>query len=166
MIRRNSLLVVAIAFLAVFAVLQGLIRAAEMAGFLDPLMMATAAGAAGLVRLVGLPVTLAGRQLLLASRTLQIDLDCTAITIGALYAALVVAYPLSARTRLLALAVGLPTIALANMMRLLGVAAASEYLSPGVFLFLHDYLFKVAMILVVMGLWAAWLQIARGHAKA
>jgi exosortase/archaeosortase family protein len=164
MFRRNSLVVVAVFFVAVFGVLQGFIRIAEAAGFLDPLMPATAAAAAALVRLAGIPVSLVGRELFLSTRTLLIDLDCTALTIAALYTALVVAYPLSVRTRLLALAIGLPTILLANLIRLLGVAVASEHLSPWMFAFAHDYLFKVAMMLVVVGLWATWLQIARGHA--
>ncbi len=76
-----------------------------------------------------------------------------------------IAYPLSVRTRLLALAVGLPVIAVANMLRLLGVAVASEHLNAATFAFAHDYLFKIAMVLVVVALWVSWLEAARGHAS-
>ncbi|MDY0088322.1 MAG: exosortase/archaeosortase family protein [Coriobacteriia bacterium] len=79
--------------------------------------------------------------------------------------AVIVAYPLSVKTRGLALVVGIPVIAVANMVRLVGGALASQYLSSSMFDFLHDYLFKVAMILVVVVLWAVWLQMARVHAS-
>ena len=61
------------------------------------------------------------------------------------------------------LAVGLPIIALANLLRLVAAAYASEHLNAATFTFTHDYLFKVGMILVVVALWASWLQMAGGH---
>jgi len=129
------------------------------------LMNGTAQVAAVLVRGVGIPVTVVGNQMALASRILQIDVDCTALAIAAVYVALVVAYPLAVRTKMLALVVGIPVIAVTNLLRLVAVAVASEHLSPALFSFVHDYLFKVVMVLVVVGLWAAWLEIARSHAE-
>jgi len=162
---RNSLTVVTLTFVLVFALFESLIWAAAMSGRLDWLMELTARAAAVLIHGVGIPATLLGNQILLTSRILQIDLDCTALPIAALYSALVIAYPLPIRMRLLALGVGLPVIAVANLLRLLGVAFASEYLSPDVFIFAHEYLFKIVMVFVVVALWAVWLQIARGHAQ-
>lgn len=163
--RRGSLAVVAVAFILVFTVFQASIVLAETTGRMGWLMDSTAKAAGLLIDAVGIPATVLGNRILLATSTLQIDIDCTGIAIAALYSALVIAYPLAARTRLLALAVGIPVIAIVNLLRLLGVAVAVEHLSPTAFGFVHDYLFKVAMMLVVVGLWAAWLQIARGHAK-
>ena len=152
-------------FVLGFALLQVAILVLSVQGRLDWLMNANAVVTAAIVGLLDIPVTLQGTQLVMTNHILQIDLECTGITIAALYAALIVAYPLSIRTRLLALAVGLPVLAIVNVVRLVGVALASEYLSPDLFFFAHDYLFRVVMILAVVALWVAWLQVARTHAS-
>lgn len=162
--RRKSLAAILAVFVISFALLQALAYLAASNGYLDGLMGTTARAAQLLIASAGIPVTLAGNQLVLTNHILQIDPDCTGINIAALYAALVTAYPLSALTRMLALVVGLPVIAVANLLRLLAVGLASEYLSAAAFTFVHDYLFQVAMMLVVVGLWAMWLQMARAHA--
>jgi len=161
---RGSLTTIAVIFVLVFALSQWLVVVLEGAGRFDWLMNGTAALLATFVEWLGIPVTCTGKLLYITNHTLAIDLDCTGLTIAALYASLIIAYPLSVRTRLIALAVGLPLIAVANMFRLVAVALASEYLDPGVFDFVHDYLFNVFMILVVVALWASSLQIARNHA--
>lgn len=162
---RNSLAVIAVFFLVVFALSQVAIYLLEVSGHLDWLMTGTATITAFFVDSLGIPVVLSGKQLLLANHILQIDLDCTGLTIASLYVALVIAYPLSARNRFLAIAAGLPVIVIANFARLIGVAFASEYLEASRFKFVHDYLFMVFMMLVVIGLWATWLQIARTRAS-
>jgi exosortase/archaeosortase family protein len=164
-IRRNALVVVAVSFILVFLVFESVIWAAAVTGRLDWLMAWNTQAAAVLIKAVGIPLTVAGNQIVLASRILRIDLDCTALPIAALYSALVIVYPLPIRSRLLALAVGLPVIAVANLLRLLGVAVASESMSPSVFIFAHEYLFKIVMVLVVVALWVGWLQMAQGNAK-
>lgn len=163
--RRGSLVAVTLVFVLVFTVFESAIWAVESAGGLLALMDLTTRAAGLLIGWVGIHATLSGNQIFLATRVLEIDVDCTAISIAALYAALVIAYPLSIRTRLLALAVGVPVIAVVNLLRLVAVAVASEHLNPVAFSFAHDYLFKVAMVLVVVALWASWLQIARDNAK-
>lgn len=163
-LNRSSLPVIAAIFVLTFAAAQVAIILLFERGHLQWLIDATAAATATLISLAGIPFTRAGDELIMTNHVLKIVLDCTGLSIAALYISLVVAYPLSTRTRTLAVVVGLPVIAVANMARLLGVAFASEYLSPGVFQFVHDYLFMVFMMLVVVGLWAAWLQMARAHA--
>jgi exosortase/archaeosortase family protein len=164
-VRRGSLTAVALVFVVVFAVLESIIWAMVANQSIVPLMLWTTQAAAFLIRLVGIPATVSVNQIFIASRTLEIDLDCTAISIVALYSALVIAYPLPIRSRLLALAVGIPVILVANLLRLVAVAVASEHLSQSAFYFAHDYLFKVAMVLVVVALWASWLQLGRDNAK-
>jgi exosortase/archaeosortase family protein len=164
-LRRNSLVTTSVVFLLVFTVLEGAIWVVTATGGLDSLMKLTARVAGQLTVFIGIPATVVGKDILLSRHTLRIDPDCTAIAIVALYSALVIAYPLSARTRALALLVGIPVILVANILRLIAVAVASEYLGQAAFAFAHDYLFKVVMILVVVALWATWLQIARGNAK-
>lgn len=162
---RGSLAVIAIVFAVVFLLLLGLSLALEFRGYMDWLMEGNAAILKTIVSWLGIPATRVGRDVYLQNHTLSVAYDCTAITIMALYTAVIVAYPLSAKTRGLALAVGIPVIAVANIVRLVGGALASQYLSSSMFDFLHDYLFKVAMILVVVVLWAVWLQMARTHAS-
>ena len=105
-----------------------------------------------------------GPMIFLSSRTLSIDLACTAIHIAALYSALVLAYPVSVRTRLLGVAVGVPIILAANVARLVAGAHLAHAM-PGAFDFVHDYLFQVGMILLTVGLWLGWLAYARHHAR-
>ena len=164
-VRRDSLTVVTILFLAIFGVFEFAILGAGLLGYLEPLMNFTAEVAGWLIDLIGIPTIVVGNQIYIASRILQIDIDCTALAITALYTAFVIAYPLGARIRALALLLGIPVIAIANQLRLIGVAVASEQLSQSTFVFVHDYLFKIVMIFVVVALWATVLQIARGNAK-
>lgn len=152
-------------FVVVFGLSQWLFFALELHGHLDWLMGGNAAVLNSIMNALGIPATLEGTLVHLQNHTLQISIDCTGITIASLYAAVIIAYPLSLRTRGLALVVGLPVIAIANIVRLIGVALTSQYLSAEVFQFAHDYFFKVFMLLVVIGLWIAWLQFARVHAK-
>jgi exosortase/archaeosortase family protein len=163
-VRGNSLVRVAIVFVVVFAAIEAVIWGAVATGSLYPLMETTSKVTAVLIAWIGIPVSRDGIQLLLSTRILSIDVDCTAIQLIALYTALLIAYPVSNRMRLLGLAVGVPAILLANLVRLLGVALASEHLSPSVFAFVHDFLFKVVMVLVLVGLWGWWVQMARRNA--
>ncbi|MDR3686258.1 MAG: archaeosortase/exosortase family protein [Coriobacteriia bacterium] len=159
-----SLVRLAVVFACVFALFEAAIWGATATGHLYPLMEITAKTTAGLLSVVGIPVARNGIQLMLSTRILEIDLDCTALQLVALYAALVIAYPLSVRVKLVGLAVGVPAILVANLLRLLGVALAAEHLGPALFAFVHDFLFKVVMVLVIVALWGWWLQMARRNA--
>ena len=164
-IRRGSLTAMALVFVLVFAAFESIIWAMVANEWLVPLMVWTAQAAAFLIRLVGISATVSSIQIFIPSRILEIDLECTAVSIVALYSALVIAYPHPVKSRLLALAVGIPVILVANLLRLVAVAVASEHLSPSAFYFAHDYLFKVLMVFVVVALWASWLQWARNDAQ-
>jgi exosortase/archaeosortase family protein len=155
---RDSLLVQALIFVAVFGALEAVIWYLGVNNQLTWLLEGTAQVTARLVGLMGIPVTLNGIQLTLPRHILEIDIDCTAIQLAAVYVALVFARAASAKSRLVALGVGLPAIFVANQLRLLGVALASENLPESTFLFVHDYLFKVVMVLVIGALWLWWMQ--------
>ena len=162
-----SLIRVAVVFVALYGVLMALMwtAAASLDAF-QPLMMAGAKGTAGFLRLFGVQNSLEGRDIVLSSRILRIDLDCTAMPIALMYLSLVVAYPLRLRDKLSALLVGLPVVFAANAVRLVAVGILSEVLGDGAFSFAHDYLFKVFMVAVVIVLWGIYLQRARRHARA
>jgi exosortase/archaeosortase family protein len=160
------LLRVGLVFVITFAILNGLLLFVWNTRAFYGVRTATALIANGLINASGVPATRLGTRIYLSSRVLEIDGDCTALLVLAVYGSLVVAYPVLLRTKAVGLLVGLPALLVLNQVRLVAVAHASELLSGGAFSFVHDYLFKVFMIAGVVGLWAWWLAYARRRARA
>lgn len=160
-----GLLKVSLRFFVIFAILQTALWFLWYRGSLDPWLEWNARITGACSNIIGVPATVAGNEVFLATRILRIDFDCTGIPLMLVYAALVLAYPLRTKRKLIGMAVGLPVLALANMLRLITVAELSGPLDDGVFLFVHDYLFKVCMTAVVIALWAVYLVSARRHAS-
>jgi exosortase/archaeosortase family protein len=86
------------------------------------------------------------------------------VTLLVVYLALIFAYPVSTRMRILAIVIGVPFLMVANIARIVAVAVASELLTGRSFYMVHDYLFELAMVFVVMMMWAVWLSLARNNA--
>ena len=160
----RTLVKVAVAFAVIYAVLHATLYALTYWGYLEPVMKLTADITGACSNATGLTATVQGNDVVLASRILRIDPDCTGITLMIMYSALVLAYPLSTKRKLLGLVIGIPVIAAANLARLFAVAQLSGVLSDNVFFFVHDYLFKVLMVAVVIVLWALYLASARRRA--
>jgi len=152
-------------FAVIYAVLHASLYAITYWGYLEPVMTLTADITGACSNATGLTATVQGNDVVLASRILRIDPDCTGITLMIMYAALVLAYPLSTKRKLLGLVIGIPVIAAANLARLFAVAQLSGVLSDNVFFFVHDYLFKIVMIAVIIAAWAVYLTSARRHAS-
>jgi exosortase/archaeosortase family protein len=152
---------VALIAVATFTVLAGFLFIAVNKGWLTPWMVSLAAQVSWWLDLFGVQHTLAGTDIMLATRTLRITMDCTAAYIMAIYIALIVAYPFTVRLKAAALLIGLPAIYVANLLRLVVIGVISDHASPWVFTVVHDYLFEVAMVVVVLVLWATWLDFAR-----
>jgi len=155
---------VAIAFVVLYAVFQSLVWFLIYRNALGPLLTTTAHIAGALFNITGVPAKVLDNEILLTSRTLRIDPDCTGVSLMALYAALVLAYPFTVRRRVIGLLAGLPALLVANMVRLDFVAQASQRLDERGFAFVHDYLFQIVMVGVVIGLWAVYLVSARRNA--
>lgn len=128
------------------------------------LRLLTAQASTALITLTGETATLSGTLIRLPNRTLAIDFACTGLMIAAMYCALVLAYPIKPHYRLLGVAIGVPTLLVANLIRIVTVAHVSVS-APGAFAFVHDYLFQVGMVLVAAVLWAAWLSLGRRYAR-
>jgi exosortase/archaeosortase family protein len=158
----RSLLKVALRFAAYFLLFDVAIVAVDLFGGWRPMLQAWASVSAGIARLLGVHLVLAGTQIGIGTRTLSIDLPCSAIFIAALFISLVLAYPVSWKARLLGLAIGLPAILLANVLRLVAVEVV-QATAPAAFPFVHDYLFEVGMVFVTLAAWAYWLSLARRH---
>ncbi len=155
---------VAVTFFIIYAVLQAALWALVYRGYFDPVMEWTAVVTGACSVATGVPATVAGNEVALQSRILRIDADCTGVTLMMIYTALVLAYPLGWRNRLIGLAFGIAAIFVANLIRLVTVAQLSGPLKDRAFLFVHDYLFKIVMMAIVIAAWALYLAYARRHA--
>lgn len=160
-----GILKVALWFFLIYAVLQAGMLMMASRGVLNPVIEATANFTGACSTLTGVPAAVAGNEVTLPTRILRIDLDCTGASLMLVYTALVLAYPLSIRRRLAGLAIGLPIIAIANLLRLAAVTQLSGPLGARQFRFVHDYLFEVAMVAVVIVLWGLYLVAARRSAS-
>jgi len=160
----RTLIKVAVLFFVIFAVLQTALWGLTYKGYFDPVMGLTADMTGACANATGVPATVSVNDVVLESRILRIDPDCTGVTLMMVYAALVLAYPLGVKRKLIGLAIGIPAIFVANMIRLLAVAQLSGPLEDRTFFFVHDYLFKVVMMAVVIVAWAVYLASARRHA--
>jgi exosortase/archaeosortase family protein len=156
-----ALIRIALVFAGVYALLQATLWYVGSLGWLEPTLTVTAGITGALSNLTGVPATVIGNEVHLSSRILRMDPACTAIPLAILYTALVLAYPLSMWKRTIGTLVGLLLLFLANFVRLTAVAQLSAPLADDTFMFVHDYLFMIAMIAVVIGLWAAYLAWAR-----
>lgn len=150
-------------FAAYFAVLTALVLFLDSRGMLRWLQDVTTVVSEAAVSVLGIGASRTGTLIHLPQRTLAIDLACTAIFIVALYVALVMSYPVPWRVRLVGIAAGVVLIAVANVLRIVAAAVVSQ-IAPSAFMFVHDYLFQVGMILITVAAWAAWLLYLRRYA--
>ena len=160
-----KLIRVAVTFFIIYAVLQAALWALVYRGYFDPVMEWTAVVTGACSVATGVPATVAGDEVALQSRILRIDADCTGVTLMMIYAALVLAYPLGWKNKLVGLTFGIAAIFVTNLIRLIAVAQLSAPLADRAFLFVHDYLFKIVMMAVVISAWALYLAYARRHAS-
>lgn len=158
---RNSVRRVAVTFVLILAVLLPLALFSGGWSGWDPVTRTVAATAGACARFLGIDATVDGSVIRLPSRSLSVDPQCTAVDLLAVYAAIVLAYPLPWKKRLMGLALGVVVLQAANLGRLVGVAWASELLTDRPFYFIHDYLFEFGMVFVALMAWAVWLSLAR-----
>jgi exosortase/archaeosortase family protein len=165
MVRSDRTLVwVAVRFAAYFLLFDTLIIGIDLLGGWHTMLLWWTAVSAGIAHGFGIGGIQDGTRITIGSRVLSVDLACSAIFIVALFVALVLAYPVSAKTRLLGVALGVPVILAANLVRLVAAQAVQAW-APGAFTFLHEYLFQVGMVFVTMAAWAVWLSVARRNAR-
>lgn len=133
-------------------------------GALRPLVWVYVRATAALAELMGVPATVDGAGVRLPTRMLTIDMECTGVYLFAAYVALVFASRRTVMDRLIGITVGIPGLALANLIRLALVIQASEHIGESAFLFVHDYLFQVLFVAAVVAIWAAWASRSASHA--
>jgi len=88
--------------------------------------------------------------------------DCTAWKTMLFLAALIVAVPAVAwKRRLVGVALGLPALWLLNLARNVSVVLIERTWGYGTAMAVHDWLWKLGMVLAVLALWLAWWRWAR-----
>lgn len=158
---------VSVAFAANIAIRMLLLLSVVAAPSLLPLsamaafQSATTGAAAPVISAIGISVAhVPPHDLLLTNHTFRIDLECTALRIMLLFGMTVAVTPVKPKRRVQGLLIGIPAIAAANLIRLLGLAGVSE-MWPEYFHVLHTYTFQAFMILFTGGAWALWLSASR-----
>lgn len=155
--KRNKLFFSALLFLGYFAFFQFVVYRLFFLGYLDYLLRYTTLSSAWLIKAIGIQAHVSANKIFLASRTLIIDLECTAVFIAVLYISFVLAYPAKAVRKLTGIAVGVSAIFIANVLRIGLIAVVSERF-PRYFDYLHDYVWQVAFILMTALLWIMWVS--------
>lgn len=146
----------ALVFLGLFAAFEATAEILYVVGAFALPTQWTAWLTCTLARATGVPAVLGDAEVYLANHTLVIQGECLGIFLIAAYAALVLASFAAWREKAVGLGIGTAVILTANVARLLIVAQTSEH-APRVFTFLHDYVYQVFMVLLVVGTWAWWL---------
>ncbi len=159
------LIKVALTFLAVFVFLDTIVVLLGNALFLEPLGVWMTSATAAALRLLGIETIVEGKRFSVGEVVLSMDGACLALNLKAMYVALVVAYPVEVRKKLVGVAFGLPVIFVANYIRLILTGVAADSLSRSAFTFAHDYMFMIFMVFVVLLVWVAWLEWVRRHAR-
>ncbi|MBI4517471.1 MAG: hypothetical protein HY699_16835 [Deltaproteobacteria bacterium] len=131
---------------------------------LEPLQAAIAAGAALGARALGTRVQAVGEVIAIgAEAELVINHECTGVFFLVIWAAFVLAYPASARQRLLGVAAGVAIIEAVNVARLATLAAIGARW-PALFTYFHEYLWQGAFVLLIALLAVAWRErVERQH---
>jgi len=158
-----TVLAVGLKFFVYLMVFTAVLTPIDTSGGLQAVMLATARASTALITLTGLQATQTGALIHLSNRILAIDTACTAVYLVAMFSARILAYPLKWTSRLLGVLAGAIVILGVNLVRIVAVAHVSIGASAR-FDFIHDYLFQVGMMLVVVMLWATWLKLARRYA--
>lgn len=128
------------------------------------LVVATTKVSVWIIGLVGIKTHVVRNTIGLSNRTLLINLECTAIYLMILFASFVIVYPASWPRKMLGLALGIPSIFVANIIRLLLTSCVAEY-KPQFFTYFHDYMWQVGFILLVVVLWVLWIEKIVGYER-
>ncbi len=107
--------------------------------------------------LIGIKNTVNGEDVLLSGFSLRIVEECTAIFASLIYVSCVLAYPANIKSKLMGIGFGIPIIQVVNLIRLVILSLTGIYY-PGIFEFVHTYVWQSIFIIFVIGVWLVWLE--------
>jgi archaeosortase B (VPXXXP-CTERM-specific) len=118
----------------------------------------TAAILGFLLRIFGMDIVVSGNDVTIAGHiTLNIVDECTAMFGSIVYISCVLAYPADAKKKAIGIVLGIPCLYLINMVRLV-ILAFVVVLNPGIFEFVHTYLWQTIFIVFVIVIWLVWVD--------
>lgn len=148
-------------FLVSFAVLFWLLMGThgeETQWNLEDLMTRGVVWVSGqILALLGVAVQVDGAILRTSRFGVQVLSGCNGMEAIVMYAAAVLAYPVSWRARGIALLVGMPAIQVVNIARILGLLLVGQYW-PTFFHDAHVFVAQGVMICMVAALWFWWID--------
>jgi exosortase/archaeosortase family protein len=118
---------------------------------------ATVGSVAAALRLGTLHPRISGTTIILGDDALIIIPECTPLMPVLLLAIAMAAYPAPGRWKLAGIAAGIVALWIFNIIRMLALFATLVWW-PGSFKFMHVYLWQSITLLVVSGLFMAWLR--------
>lgn len=118
---------------------------------------ATASLLGFLLRIFGMDVIVNGNNVILDGFALKIIEECTAMFGSIVYVSCTLAYPANIRKKLIGIALGIPCLYAINMVRLI-VLAFVGLSNPGMFEYVHTYLWQTIFIVFVIVIWLIWVD--------
>ncbi len=107
--------------------------------------------------LLGISAIVQGEDILLEGFALRIVEECTAVFATLIYISCVLAYPASLKNKLVGIGFGIPVIQVINFARLIVLSIVGIYY-PGIFEFVHTYIWQSIFIIFVIAIWLFWLE--------
>ncbi|MBJ6802492.1 archaeosortase/exosortase family protein [Geomonas propionica] len=101
--------------------------------------------------------TVTGYSISLKNDTWLVTQECTAVNVLILFASFVLAYTASPRSKILALAAGIPFIVAANLTRLVTLGLLTDVF-PNSAHFFHDFVWETVFVLLVIAMWLTWIK--------
>ncbi len=99
-----------------------------------------------------------GKMLTFHGFSVSIIEECIGVYEMLIFAAGVLAFPASARSRALGLLMGLPLLYAINVARILMLVVVGHF-APEYFDFMHLYFWQATLILMITGVWLLWLYV-------
>ena len=127
-------------------------------GSLSILKNLTACILGAILSLSGADVVVNGEVVSINGFTLEIIDECTAVFSSIVYCACVLAYPTTLKNKGMGIAFGVPSLYALNIFRLIVLAlVGSSY--PGMFEFVHVYLWQASFIIFVVVIFLMWIRL-------
>ena len=124
---------------------------------IEPYTRAVAAASRGLLGLFDGSIEGTGNVIRGGGYAIQVLNVCNGTDLFVLYTAAVLAFPAPPVCRLVGLLVGLPALALLNLLRVVGLFLIGRH-APGAFELSHLFLWQAVLILVTAGVFVVYLR--------
>jgi archaeosortase B (VPXXXP-CTERM-specific) len=108
--------------------------------------------------LSGAEVMVSGAMVSINGFGLEVIDECTAVFSSIVYCSCVLAYPTTLKNKGLGIAFGIPSLYVINLLRLT-ILALVGISYPGMFEFVHVYLWQASFIIFVVAIFLLWLRL-------